>query len=202
MIEGGITGIAAGILSFAAYLLYIVATLRGTTKPNRATWWILTLVGSLIAASYYSGGARNTIWIALSYVLGPAIIAVLSLWYGEGKWDRLDKVCLTGALISGAVWYFSESSLVALLTNILIDFLGLLPTVKKSYLRPTGEDRPAWTLECMASTLNIFAIERWAFAIAFYPLYLLLINGTVTFFLYLPILKRLSPQKSPKTPTA
>lgn len=179
-----IVGIVAGVLSFAAYLLYIVATIRGTTKPNRATWWVLTLVGIMIAASYYAGGARATIWVAISYVLGPAIIAVLSLSYGEGKWERLDQFCLVGALLSALIWYLSNSPLLVLLLNILMDFLGLLPTIKKSYLRPEGEDRPAWTLETFAGALNVLAIEKWTFAIMFYPLYLLLMNGIVTFFLY------------------
>ncbi len=189
MTGGALFGIVAGILSFAAYALYIFATLRGTTKPNRATWWILTLVGLMIAASYYVAGARDTMWVALSYVLGPAIIAVLSLKYGEGRWERLDQVCLAGALISAVVWYFSESALIVLLINILMDFLGLLPTIKKSYLRPEGEDRAAWTLESFAGMFNIFAIERWTFAIAFYPLYLLVMNGIVTLLLYRPMIK-------------
>lgn len=190
MIDGALLGIIAGCLSFAAYGLYIVSTILGKTKPNRATWWILTLVGVMIAASYYAEGARDTMWVPLSYVLGPAIIAVLSLKYGEGKWEKLDKWCLAGALISAVVWYLSSSALLVLLINIFMDFIGLLPTIKKSYLRPAGEDRTAWTLESFAGLLNVFAIERWTFSIAFYPIYLLLINGTITLLLYLPLLKR------------
>jgi len=184
MIDGTILGVIAGILSFSAYVLYIVSTLQGKTKPNRATWWILTLVGLMIAMSYYAGGARDTMWVALSYVLGPAIIAVLSLKYGEGRWERLDQVCLTGALISALIWYLSESALTVLLVNILMDFIGLVPTIKKSYLRPEGENRTAWTLESFAGLLNMFAIERWTFAIAFYPMYLLILNMTITTLLF------------------
>src|SRR3989344_6561927 len=184
MIDGTILGVIAGILSFSAYVLYIVSTLQGMTKPNRATWWILTLVGLMIAMSYYAGGARDTMWVALSYVLGPAIIAVLSLKYGEGRWERLDQVCLTGALISALIWYLSESALTVLLVNILMDFIGLVPTIKKSYLRPEGENRTAWTLESFAGLLNMFAIERWTFAIAFYPMYLLILNMTITTLLF------------------
>lgn len=191
MISGASLGVIAGILSFAAYALYIFSTLQGRTKPNRATWWILTLIGAMIAVSYYAGGARDTMWIALSYVLGPFIIAILSLKYGEGKWERLDKWCLAGALTSAVVWSFSRSAITILLINIFMDFIGLIPTIKKSYLRPAGEDRAAWTLESLAGILNIFAIERWVFAIAFYPLYLLIINGIITLLLYRPAIKKL-----------
>src|SRR3989338_4667786 len=126
MIDGALLGIVAGVLSFSAHGFFIFTTLLGKTKPNRATWWVLTLVGLMIATSYYAGGARDTMWVALSYVLGPAIIAVLSLKYGEGRWERLDQLCLVGALISAVIWYLSESAFVVLLINISMDFLGLV----------------------------------------------------------------------------
>lgn len=181
---GQVLGILAGVLSFSAYILYIYSTIYGYTRPNRATWWILTLIGSMIALSYYSAGARDTIWISFSYVLGPFIIAVLSLKYGEGRWERLDKICLTGAILSAIVWYLSSSAVLALIMNIFIDFIGLLPTIKKSYLRPEGEDRKAWTLESVASGLNIFAIEKFTLGIVVYPVYLLTLNVLVTVLLY------------------
>src|SRR3989344_6543620 len=184
-----LVGIIAGILSFSAYFLYIFTTIFGKTKPNRATWWILTLIGLMIASSYYVGGARATIWVAATYVLGPFIIAILSLKYGEGKWEKLDKWCLIIALISIPIWYISKSAILVLAINIFLDFIGLVPTIKKSYLRPEGEDRFAWTLESFAGLLNIFAIERWVFAIAFYPIYLLTINGIITILLYRPLFK-------------
>ena len=187
MISSEILGILAGILSFSAYTLYIFTTLFGKTKPNRSTWWILTLIGLMIASSYYAGGARATIWVAISYVLGPFIIAVLSLKYGEGKWEKLDKWCFAVALISVSIWYFSHSALLVLLINIFLDFIGLVPTIKKSYLRPESEDKIAWTLESLAGIFNIFAVERWIFAISFYPIYLLIINGIITLLLYRPV---------------
>lgn len=183
-------GEVAGIVSFAAYLLYIYTIIRGQTKPNRATWWILSLVGTMIAISYYAGGARDTIWVAVSYIAGPLITAILSLWYGEGKWETLDKVCLTGAIVSAIVWYLSSSALIALSVNLLMDFLGLIPTIKKSYLRPTGEDRTAWTLESFAGILNMFAIKTFTFAIILYPLYLLILNVFITLLLYRPMINK------------
>lgn len=179
-------GILAGVLSFSAYTLYIFTTIFGKTRPNRATWWVLTLVGLMIAASYYESGARATIWVAVSYVLGPLIIGFLSLKYGAGKWESLDKWCLGMAVASAFVWYISGSALLALFMNIFMDFVGLVPTIKKSYQHPESEDKIAWTLESLSGILNIAAIEKWTLGIAFYPLYLLIINVTITILLYRP----------------
>lgn len=182
-----IIGYVAGIVSFLAYLLYIFTTIQGKTKPHRVTWWVLTLIGVMIALSFHASGARETIWIAISYILGPGITAILSIKYGEGGWEKLDIFCLVGALISAVVWYLSNSPALVLGINLLMDLLGLIPTIKKSYLRPEGEDRLAWTLECVASAINIGAITKWSFALTLYPFYLLVVNSIIALLLYRPI---------------
>jgi hypothetical protein len=192
MIDKEILGVVAGILSFFAYSLYIYSTVFGKTKPNRVTWWILTFIGLMIASSYYFTGGRATMWIALSYVLGPLITAILSLKYGEGtRLELMDKWCLAVAIGSVAIWYVSQSAILALFINIFLDFVGILPTIKKSYFRPEGEDRMAWTIESLATIINLFAIERAVFIIAFYPVYLFAINGVVTVLLYKPLIKKI-----------
>ena len=178
-----IIGIIAGIISIIAYLLYNLSILRHQTKPNKATWIILTLVGLLILISYYLEGARETIWVPIAYVVGPLIIAVLAIKWGEKGWSRLDKICLAGSGISILFWFFTNSALLTLLINILIDFLALLPTIKKSYNRPETEDRVAWLLETIASVINILAIKTWIFSIYIYPIYLIVVNGVISFLL-------------------
>lgn len=173
-------GLCAGVLSFAGYAIYIYSTLRGQTKPNRATWWILTLVGIMIATSYYSEGAKNTMWVPVSYVVGPLLVASLSLRYGESGWEKLDVWCLSAAGASALIWYFYQSPFTVLVVNIIMDFVALVPTIRKSYLRPDSEDALAWTIESSAGVLNVLALESWAFRLAFYPMYLLLINSLVT----------------------
>lgn len=179
-----IIGIVAGLLSFAAYTLYIITSIWGKTRPNRATWWILTLVGVLIASSYYASGARSTIWIALSYVAGPLIIGLISLKHGEGGWSSFDKGCLLAALLSLVLWFLFRGPLITLLINIAIDFIALLPTIRKSYLRPIGENKVAWALESLAAAVNMLAITKWSFAIVVYPLYLLLSSWSITTLLF------------------
>ncbi len=184
-------GQAAGVVSFAAYLLYIISTLRGKTRPSRSTWWILSLVGGLIFLTSYSVGARESIWIMGSYVAGPLIIAALSLHprlgYGE-KLTPLDIGCLVWAGICALIWLLFNSPLVAFAGSIVLDAIGLIPTAQKAYREPDKEDPLAWSIELVASILNAAGITAWFVTgnlTWIYALYLLAGNGTIVILLLL-----------------
>lgn len=179
MIDTALVGKLAGVVSLAAFVPYAFAIIKGTTKPHRATWIIWTLVGFMLAASYYASGAKDTIWVSISFVLGPLLILVLSIKYGKGGWEPLDRVCLFGVLASLVLWWISGSALAALLINIFIDFLGAIPTIKKVYLKPETEDRFAWTLFLVGSVANLSAIEVWTFVIYVYPVYMIALDVIV-----------------------
>ena len=183
-------GEIAGLISFGAYVLYIISIVKGQTKPSRSTWWILTLVGFLIFMSSYSIGARENIWIQLVYTLGPLAIAILSLnpkfGYGVG-FSLLDKICFFSALIFGLIWFVFNAPLVAFLGSIIVDFIGIIPTIKKAYIDPKEEDKLAWILEFLASIFNALGITLWFVSVDkswIYALYLLFINGLITGLLF------------------
>lgn len=186
-----IAGKAAGIITLVALIPYVIAILRKETKPNRATWWIWLVVGLMIGISYYSSGAKHTIWVPVTYVIGPLIIVALSFKYGEGGWTWFDRSCLLVAGISAVLWWMFKTPLIALLINLFIDFLGALPTIRKSYSEPKGEDRTAWTLFFAGNVVNLFAVETWTFSIAVYPIYMLLLTGTIAGLLFLRPRKRM-----------
>lgn len=179
-------GKAAGVIAIAAYLPYVVAIVRRQTSPNRATWFIWAFVSFIMLISYYLSGARNTIWLPLAYAVGSSVVALLSIWYGEGGWTILDRSCLAGAGLSVVLGIVFKNPQLALFTSILNDFFGMLPTIKKSYLRPAGENKSAWIMFFVGSVLNIVAIENWNFSIASYPVFLFFETGTVVILLLTP----------------
>ena len=185
-----LAGKMAGIIAISAYLPYIVAILRRKTSPNRATWFIWAFVSFIMLVSYYLSGARDTIWLPLSYAVGSSLIAILSIRYGEGGRTILDRSCLFGAGLSIVLGIFLKSPQVVLFTNILNDFFGMLPTIKKSYLRPQYENKLAWIMFFAGSTANIVAVDNWNFSIATYPIFLFFETGVVVLLLFLSPHKR------------
>jgi len=189
-------GIVAGIIAFIAYIIYVVAILKRQSRPNRATWFIWTFVGLILAVSYYFSGAKNTIWVPFIEFIGPLIIAVLSIKYGEGGLkDKTDLICLIGAIISLALWFIFDSPVIALVTNLVIDAFALIPTIKKSYLRPQGEDFWAWFGTGTADTINIFAIEKFTFGVMVYPIYMFVLDLIIIILLARGRIKSSSKQK-------
>lgn len=179
-------GIIAGIIALLAYIVYVISILRGKSKPNRATWWIWAFMGLVLALSYKSSGAVNTVWVPYMEFLGPFIIALLSVKYGEGGLNsKTDLICLFGAILSVILWIIFDSPVVALVTNLAIDSFAIVPTIKKSYLRPEGEDFWAWFGTGVADSLNMFAVERFSFAILIYPIYMLVSDLIIIFILLL-----------------
>lgn len=181
-----VLGLIAGIIAFLAYVVYIISIFRGGSKPNRATWWIWAFMGLVLALSYHFSGAENTIWVPYVEFLGPLSIAILSIKYGEGGLDdKTDLFCMFGALVSVLLWIIFNNPVIALVTNLAIDSFAIVPTIKKSYLRPEGEDFWAWFGTGLADSLNMFAVERFTFAVLVYPIYMLTSDLIIIFILLL-----------------
>jgi len=178
-VNPALVGKIAGALSFSAFIPYIVSTLRGINRPNRATWIIWTAVGISILLSYSAAGAKETVWVAAANLAAFGLVLILSFKYGEGGWNLFDAVCLGGAAFGFALWWWFQSPLPTLYSGIFVDLIGALPTLRKSYYDPKSEDLLAWVLFFVANALNLLAIREWNLAIASYPVYMSFITFLV-----------------------
>ncbi len=176
-------GIVATYITIFAYLPYILSILKGTTKPNRTTWVVLFLIGLVSFITYKDIGATTTLGVPLANVIGPLIIFVLSIKFGEG-WETLND--FKYLLISGVaivLWQIYDSPLLGLIFNLFADFIAFIPTLKKSFFKPQTENTLTWCLFSFGGILNLLAIDKWIFSIIVYPLYILIAESTVAFLL-------------------
>ncbi|MFM2314728.1 MAG: hypothetical protein RLZZ04_4004 [Cyanobacteriota bacterium] len=179
-------GVLAGFFSLMGFIPYLISIIRQKTQPNRASWWIWATLGTIIAVSNYSAGARDTMWLLSAYTFCQLAIAVLSIKNGEGGWSTFDQTCMLGAIISIIFWWWTKEPLTAISINIAIDSLGALPTIRKSYSQPETEDLFSWTMFLTASMFNLFALTDWSIVLASYPIYLFSFNFIVVILLALP----------------
>jgi hypothetical protein len=177
-------GILAAALATISHIFYIVAIIRGQTKPSRITWFIWAALGIIIASTYYYSGARSTLWVPIGEAFWYTAIAILSVKYGVGGWQKIDKIALVGVAISGVLWYISGSPIWGLVAALGVDLMAAAPTIYKSYKNPETEDKSAWILTSLGSLINVIAINSWVFSIIVYPLYMLIMNGSITALLF------------------
>jgi hypothetical protein len=73
----------------------------------------------------------------------------------------------------------SGEPIVALALNLIVDLLGAVPTIIKTWYQPDSEDLLAWLLFLAANGLNLLAIDAWSASRALYPVYLFAVSVVV-----------------------
>lgn len=175
-----IFGVAAGFIALAAFIPYIIGTMWGTVKPERATWLVLATNSLVLHFSYTDAGQADAGWYTLAVAVGPSVVFVLSLWRGVGGLSRFNASCLAGALTAAIIWWSTDSPMLAVWMGIAVDSFGILPTVRKVLCEEKdGESLTAWTLSSLASVIALLGMSDWSLANSAYPTYLLVGNVVV-----------------------
>jgi hypothetical protein len=174
-----ISGLFGSIFTVCCFIPYIITTLQGKTKPNRATWWVWGINGSVLCLGNLAVDADYTMLPLIFAVVAQLCIAILSIKYGEGGWNRFDRRCLIASSISFILWRILTYDIIAIIFPILIDILAALPTLKKSYYEPETEDLLTYILYTVGGFFTVLAIQAWSFEIAITPLYVFLINAII-----------------------
>mgnify|MGYP001606699597 CR=1 FL=1 len=180
-----IFGVAAGVLTFSAIFFYLFSIIKKETKPNRASWVIWNITNVILFASYFSVGARSTLFLPLVYVLSGSSTLILSFWYSEkSSFSRIDILSLFVCGLSLIVWFVTKNPLTALLMVLAMDAVCYLPTIRKSYIDPLSESHIYWVLIFLGSLANMFAIDSLSFGIIIHPSVIVVMNGALVFALY------------------
>lgn len=166
-------GIASGVLSTFAYIPYIIDTAARRTRPQRASWLIWSVLGSIAFFSQVFEGASSSLWFAGVQVSGTIIVFVLSIWVGQGRYlSRSDHAILGAASIGLLLWYMTDNAAYALAITISISLLGGVATVVKAYNDPDSETLITWVVSFVASLCAVLSVGRLDFTLLAYPLYL------------------------------
>lgn len=172
-------GVVAGVLSAVCYVPYIRDIFRGTTKPERATWFIWSVLTLILLFAQLAKGATDSIWLTVVQSLGVVVIFFLSLKFGEGGLQRRDIIALIAAAIGLGVWFVTQEAAFALWLTIAIDFAGASLTILKAYEEPESETQITWFLSGLAGVFAALAVGSWSLNLLAFPVYVLIVNFTV-----------------------
>jgi len=167
--------IIGSAMPFCAGSVYIASILRGKTKPQRMTRFLMVVMTALSFAALLAGHDHSGVWIAGASLLQGVPIWVLSFRYGIGGRSRLDVVCLLCCGAGLALWALSGQSLFGLLMSIVADFIGCIPSLHKTVRLPHTESWLFYAIDTVASLLVVCAAGP-SLKAALYPAYLFLVN--------------------------
>ncbi len=157
------------LLSFVPYIRDIF---KKTTKPERASWFIWSVLNVIAFASLWAKGASDSLWLTGGQVIGDILVLALAIPYGMGGFARRDKVALVAAGVGLVLWYLTNEPAVALAIAIAIDMAGLYLTVTKAFKHPATETMSSWTLTWISGLFAILSVGSLNITLLAWPVYI------------------------------
>jgi len=169
-------GIASGVVMIIGIVPYVRDIFRGSTKPERATWWVWTLLNVLSLSAQIGAHAGWSLLMTVAQGLVTLLVAVLSIWRGYGRFHRRDLLAIIVALCGAGLWWLLKSPLAALIIVVLVDINGFWLTIAKTWQAPETETLSSWVLSALSGVLGVLAVGSFNFTQFLYPLYITLGN--------------------------
>ena len=162
--------------------LYIKDMLYGQTKPNLATWSLWFAAPMIATAGALSKGVRWSVLPLFLAGFNPFVVIVVSIFNKKSYWKlkKSDYICALLSACALLLWVGTKNANYAVLFALLSDGLAGVPTVIKSWRYPETETTITYQLGIFSAVLSFFAIKSWIFAAYSLPIYLILMNGSLT----------------------
>jgi len=201
--------IVGAMLPVVGGVHYALDTLKGITRPNRASWLLWSIAPAI---AFVAELAQHTpieiaaLTLAFSFASFMVVLASFANPQAYWKITRFDIACGLLALIALCLWAITGQGNIAIICAIIIDFLASLPTIGKLYHHSESE-RGIVYVACIAGALiTLGTIKTWTFASYGVPLYYLVIDSVLLAAMLLPSRNRsfpvLSADKNPQDPAS
>lgn len=164
------------LLASISSFVYFIAILKGQAKPHRTTRLVFLVISTVTTFSLFVQGNQVAVWLAGISMLQSLIIFSLSIKYGMGGWSKLDIFCLFTALVGITAWQLTQNPIIALYFAIGADFIGIVPTLMKTFHYPKTEVWTFYFLDVCAGICNLLATEKLVFDQYLYPFYIIVVN--------------------------
>lgn len=179
--------VVSALISIAGSSAYIRDTLKGTTKPNRVSWFLWALAPIIGTAAALSANADGwaTVRVFLSGFL-PLIVFIASFVNPKSYWKltAFDVACGACALLAIGVWSLADSPRLAILLLALGDGFAALPTIRKAWQHPETETGFTYIASLISCILILPSIPNWNIENSAFQIYLLIANSLLLFSVY------------------
>lgn len=163
-------------MMLTGYYFYFRDIFAGRTKPHVFSWLVWGVLTAIAFAAQLHGHGGPGSYVTGGTALVSFVIVGLAIWRGEKNITRADKLNLAGAFVSLLLWFATDSPVFSVILISFIDFLGFLPTIRKSYAKPYEETLIHYVLAGFKFILAIIALDSYTIVTWFYPASLVAAN--------------------------
>jgi hypothetical protein len=172
-------GVLAGILQLVATAPYVRDILRGSTRPQRATWAIWAALSFVVLASQWASGATWSLALTIGQAVSCGGIFALSLRRGVGGVSPLELGLLGIAALGVAGWQLAGDPVVATCAVVAADLVAVALMLPKTYRQPGSETLATYAIGVVSTIFALAAVGPTAPSLLIYPLYILAADGAV-----------------------
>jgi hypothetical protein len=191
--------VISALLTVACVVPYLRDIRRGSTHPQRASWFVFAALSIIAAAAQTAAGAGPGAWLAAGSALGFTLVFVASLRHGVGGSSPWDRAALLIATVGVIVSVVTARPVVAVLAVITAEVAAIGLTVRKTVDDPASETVASWRLDCLAGLVAVAAVTDMTASELLYPIHHTVANAAV---LVAIVLGNQRSANSPPTPVS
>jgi len=174
-----ILGGIAVCLGLAAYIIYILSTLKNKIKPHAFSWLLWTLTTAVVFTAQVMKGGGAGSWSTGFTCTVCLAIGIISLFKYDKAYSRSDIIFISVALLALLPWFFTKNPTASVVLIASIDVLGYGPTLRKSYYYPDEEKAISFGLNSIKHLVSFLALQNYIVATWIYPASQIFMNGLV-----------------------
>ncbi len=195
-----ILGTLAIIIALISYVPYLRDVISNKTKPHAVTWFIWGSLTAIVFVGQVVSNAGPGAWALGVTTFLCGTVFVLSLTKGKQNIVPLDIVMLIGGILAIILWLITKQPVLSVILVTIVDAMGFIPTIRKSWTRPHEETMSMYALSMLKHSLSLLAIHSYSVVTVLYPGYLVFAN---LFFIVILELRRrqlISPSAAKQAP--
>lgn len=163
-------------LTLIGYSFYFRSIFDGRTKPHAYSWLVWGFLTAIAFAGQISDNAGPGAWVTLVTGLVSFVIFAIAIKQGSNPPTTSDKLSLVGAIAAVGLWFFTSEPLSAIILITIADFLGFVPTIRKSHSKPQEELLIHYAFAGFKFVLAIIALDNYSLVTWLYPASLVAAN--------------------------
>lgn len=173
--------VLSALISVLCVVPYCLDIIRHKTKPNLVSWLTWTLLSGIVMASQIGEAEYRAAIFSAGLTVATGLVVLLGLWYGYVKYTQFDAICQIVAVTGIILWQLFDDPLIALYVSLAVDFVGLVPTLRHSWIEPFEETWETFAIGSLAPVFGIIGLTTFSVLTLSYPIYVLLADLALTF---------------------